>query len=209
MQKSPAGKREHENLLSIIIEELLTKGIKATTMDSLASSLQMSKRTLYEIFGSKDKMIEEALGNFHERLSAQHKDNFQKSSNVMEAMIRSLKITRNWMSKASVMFFRDFDEFFLDKKKKSESHDQRIEEIEKLFRKGAKDGYFRKDLNFKLQLRMLSIQMESLKRMEEVFPPDISLLEAYDGITLGFLRSVSTAKGLDYIDKMNLGNNNQ
>ena len=47
---------------------------------------------------------------------------------------------------------------------------------------------------------MMSIQMESLKRMEELFPPDITLLEVYDSICISFLRGISSPKGLEILD---------
>lgn len=47
----------YEELLESITDILLRNGLKATTMDSIAASLQMSKRTLYEIFDNKSQMV--------------------------------------------------------------------------------------------------------------------------------------------------------
>lgn len=77
-----------------------------------------------------------------------------------------------------------------------------LEKFLVVFQKGARQGFFRKDVNFALQYRLLWIQMESLKRMEEFFPPDISLLEAYDSICISFLRAISTSKGLEILEKV-------
>ena len=38
-----------------------TYGVKAVTMDSLASHIGMSKRTIYENFSEKDEILEEVL----------------------------------------------------------------------------------------------------------------------------------------------------
>lgn len=204
MGKESQEVKEYDKLLGFIAEQLLRKGIKATTMDSLATELQMSKRTLYEIFESKENMVDRALKNFHDKLAASHRQIFESSDNIMEAMTRILASTRNWMSHASVNFFRDIDEYFAASKRKKEAEDCRYAEMEKIFSEGAREGFFRKDINFLISCRLLTIQMESLKRMEELFPPDITLLEAYDSISIGFLRSISSQKGLEYLDNMKL-----
>ena len=38
-----------------------TYGIKAVTMDSLASHLGMSKRTIYEVFSDKDELLDGSI----------------------------------------------------------------------------------------------------------------------------------------------------
>ena len=49
------------NLVTRIYPLLIKKGVKNLTMDFVAKSLGMSKRTLYEIFGSKEDMIIETM----------------------------------------------------------------------------------------------------------------------------------------------------
>ena len=49
-------------------------------------------------------------------------------------------------------------------------------------------------------MRMMKVQMESVKRMEELFPPDITLLQIYDSISLGFLRSIASPAGMKLLD---------
>ncbi len=65
---------------------------------------------------------------------------------------------------------------------------------------GVEQGVFRQDVNYPITLRMMSIQMESLKRMEEFFPPDVKLQDALDTIIVGFLRSIASPKGMEILD---------
>lgn len=65
---------------------------------------------------------------------------------------------------------------------------------------GVRQGVFRDDVNYEIIIRLFRIQMESLKRMEGFFPKDISLVEAYNAISLGMLRSIATPKGMEVID---------
>lgn len=188
-------------LLESITAILMKNGLKATTMDSIATALQMSKRTLYEIFESKSVMVREVMSSLHRRLCEKHKEIFQSSSNVLEAILLSFLHHRDLMSEANVAFFRDMDSHFSDARIHSDdSRKHYHEDLVSLMRQGVKEGYFRKDINYMVQCRMMSIQMESLKRMEELFPPDITLLEVYDSICISFLRGISSPKGLEILD---------
>lgn len=203
MTKEEMHPEAYEKLVNSIEELLLTQGLKATTMDSIAASLQMSKRTLYEIFGSKNEMIYSVLEASHKRHGAELKEIFTQSSNVMEGLLRGFLYHRDEMRKVNVGFFRDLDSLFADARDHSTFHKtEALNRFLPVYEKGVKQGYFRKNLNFILHCRLLWIQMESLKRMEEFFPADISLLEAYDTISISFLRTIATPKGLAILDNV-------
>ena len=202
MKKEEIDLQQYSKILECIMKALMKTGVKATTMDSIASSLQMSKRTLYEIFGSKEEMFLEAHKFFHKKMALALKDIFETSDNVMEAIIKCFLFNRDLMSNVNADFIRDIEQ--LAKKGEMISQDNHRHHYQNLYdvlSKGVKEGYFRDDVNLKVQCRMLSLQMESLKRSVELFPEDISLLEIYDSIIIGFLRGISSSKGLEEIEK--------
>ena len=43
--------------------------------------------------------------------------------------------------------------------------------------------------------------MESLKRFEQTFPSDITLLDVYDTVCVSFVRGIASEKGMKVIDK--------
>lgn len=202
MKREEIDIQHYNHLLDCIIDALKKNGLKSTTMDSLACSLQMSKRTLYEIFVSKETMFKEAVNHYHQKMGTVFKSFFAESSNIMEAILKSFLYHRDLMSNVSVEFVRDINEMV--KKEYSNNETARSEHYQNLvliLNKGMMEGYFRKDINLNVNCRMLIIQMESLKRMEELFPDDISLLEVYDNIILSFLRGICTPKGLEQLEK--------
>lgn len=130
------------------------------------------------------------------------KEIFLNASNVMEGILKGFFAHRDLMRQTNVNFFRDLDSLFAESRTESNSAKLSfLDNYVKVLEKGAEEGFFRKDVNFLLGCRLQWIHMESLKRMEEFFPPDITLLEAYDSICIGFLRSISTHKGLDILDR--------
>lgn len=190
-------------LLDSITDILVKNGLKATTMDSIATSLRMSKRTLYEIFSSKSNMVSEALKTLHQQLSDANKSIIENSSNSMEAVLNGFLHHRDVMEKANVEFFRDMDILYANARKTcNTSKEAYLDNFVSVLKRGAQQGVFRDDINFMVQCKMMAIQMESLKRMEELFPPDITLLEVYDSICIGFLRGIATPEGMKMLDDL-------
>lgn len=201
MTREEMSPEDYESLIKKIGEILIRNGLKATTMDSIASELQISKRTLYEIFSNKADMVNSALESFHKRHTAELKKIFASSSNVLEGILKGFLFQRDEMSKANADFFRDMDSFFAEAKKASEYNNKKfMEGYMSIIQKGVEEGVFRKEINYVLQFRLLWIQMESLKRMEELFPPDITILDAFDSISIGFLRTIATPAGMLILD---------
>lgn len=203
MTKEQMPPEVYANLLDSIGDILMKNGIKATSMDHIASSLHISKRTLYEIFDNKSNMVSESLKALHKRMCREHAEIFESSDNVMEAILLNFVKQRDFLSKTNVDFFRDVEAHFSEAKINSiESKRLFLDYLVAMLQKGVDQGYFRKDINLDVQCRMMHIQMESLKRMEEFFPPDITLLDAYDSVNISFLRGICSMKGLEMLDSL-------
>ena len=180
----------------------MEKGLKSTTMDTVASRLGMSKRTLYEIFGSKDGMINATLDEMEREGKEYVAQTFATTENVMEAIIKVFKHNRDNMRSINVNFFRDLDLYKDKRATYDKTRHARYDEVMKMFQKGVEEGMFRPDVDYGIQTRIMGIQMEGLKRMEEFFPPDIALLRVYDAIIVGFLRSIASPKGMHILDRL-------
>ncbi|MDE6006272.1 MAG: TetR/AcrR family transcriptional regulator [Muribaculaceae bacterium] len=201
MNRADLTDEQYETLLEAIFPVIVEKGPSRMSMDHVASRLGKSKRTLYEIFDSKDNMIQEVFHHQH----AVHKKVFEKifaqTSNAMEGLAKVIAYQQNVFRMLKPAFFRDMDERFKHLRPDFDSrYNKMTHHLEKVLELGIKQGVFRHDIDFQLQLTLLSIQMESLKRMEEKFPPEITLIRAYQGITESFLRSIATPKGLEVLE---------
>lgn len=203
MQRSDLKEEEYSALARKIVPIIVEKGLKSTTMDIVALRLGMSKRTLYEIFGSKSDMIKEALNELERQNREVVQQAFNSTENVMEALIKIFKSNRDRLGSVNVNFFRDMDRLYKDKRENYDrTSNARHEEMQQIFQKGVEQGMFRPDVDYKVQSRIMGIQMESLKRAEELFPADITLRRVFDAIIVGFLRSIASEKGMRMLDNL-------
>lgn len=201
MNRSDLTDEQYASLLDAIFCAIVEKGPLHMSMDHVASLLGKSKRTLYEIFDSKDNMIHEVFKRQHFLQKKKFEEIFEHTSNAMEGLAQVIVYQQNIFRKLHPAFFRDMDERFRHLRTNfDEQHNKMIHHLGKVLDLGKKQGVFRHDIDYHLQLSLLNIQMESLKRMEENFPPDITLIRAYQGITESFLRSIATPKGLQVLE---------
>ncbi|MDE6246393.1 MAG: TetR/AcrR family transcriptional regulator [Muribaculaceae bacterium] len=194
---------DYNTLLERIHPIILDKGLKAATMDIVAKRLQMSKRTLYEIFDSKDDMILKVLSHHADQNHKAVWEIMHTAPNVMEAFIKIFALHRDDFHQMNIAFFKDIDRLYSNiRPEHEENHKKFQKEMLKFINMGIEEGYIRGDLNFPILLRMVEIQMESIKRMEELFPPEITMIELFDTIIVSFLRSISTVKGVELLEQL-------
>ena len=202
MQRSDLKEEEYQDLLNRIVPLMLKKGLKSTNMDFVASSLGISKRTLYEIFDSKEEMIKEVLGAVERQSHDFSVEAFSSSANVMEAMIKIFKYNRDLVGSVNVEFYRDMDRLYKRSREDYENYRlKRHETMLNIFRKGVEEGMFRTDVDYNVQSRIMGVQMEAMKRIEELFPPEITLLQVFDTLIISFLRSIASEKGMKVLDE--------
>ena len=203
MQRSDLNEKDYRELLSRILPIILEKGLKSTTMDSVAASLSMSKRTLYEIFGSKSEMIKEVLAELDSRSREVFAKAFREADNVMEAFIEIFKYNRDFVGSINVDFYRDMDRLYKDRREEYDrARENRHAKMLEKFHLGVEQGMFRPDVDYAVHSRVMGLQMEALKRIEELFPPDISLQRVFDSIIVGFLRSIASEKGMKVLNQL-------
>jgi AcrR family transcriptional regulator len=201
MTREQMSDEAYTDLLNEILKILMKNGIKATKMDDIATHQQMSKRTLYEIFGSKENMVVEAVNLFNRNLLLDNLGYYRENPNVIDAIIMTFVIYRKIMIHLDVHFFTDFEALSPDIRERAADSDREyFSYFINLFDQAAEKGYIRTDINYHLQARILQVQMGLLKRMSEFFPSDISLLEIYDSNTVAFLRAIASPEGLKEFD---------
>lgn len=203
MERTDLTDEQFNRLVEAIFPILAKYGPSHTTMDFVAKKLSMSKRTLYEIFGSKDEMIISVMRQLRHNHNKDIDKLIETSANVMEAMANVLIYHQRMMSRLSADFFRDMDKRYHHIRKEYEENNCKWEEyISSAIRLGRRQGVFRTDTNYRVMFTLFRVQMESLKRMEEFFPPGVTLLDAYNVISIGFLRSIATEKGMKTLDQL-------
>ena len=180
-----------------------TYGIKSVTMDSIATHLGISKRTIYEIFSDKDELLRSVLCWMAEQQKELLKRILKESENSIVAIFRLLEINRDQFQSMSPAFLADLRKYYFDAMK--DSKDCELPDYRnnlQIIVNGIREGLFRNDINPDLANRCLYNLGKSIMD-NEMYPFDqFSRRDVVNNIFINYLRGISTGKGLDLINDL-------
>ena len=180
-----------------------TYGIKAVTMDSIATQLGMSKRTIYEVFSDKDELLIGVLTWMVEKQKDLIKKVLDESENAIAAIFKLLEINSDHFQQISPAFFSDMkkyhNEVLVNKSNKYEMPDysNNLEVIER----GIKEKLFRREINADLVNRCLFTLFRSTMDTNLYPYEKFSRRDVIRNVVINFLRGISTSEGIYLINK--------
>jgi len=173
-------------------------GIKSITMDYIATSLGISKRTLYEVFSDKEALLKECLLKVHHERDQYLKDTLGQSDNVLEVILALFKRNIEALHNTNKRFFADIKKYpkvYEIMKIKQNSDSKNAMDFFKL---GIEQGIFRSDVNYPIVNMLVREQFNVLLNTE--ICDEYSFVEVYESIMFTYIRGISTEKGAVVLD---------
>lgn len=180
-----------ERIILAAVELFTTNGIKSITMDEIAASLGISKRTLYEVFPDKETLLEECILKSQKDGDIFVKEVIETSNNVLEVLLRCYQWSIERFHATNKKFFEDIKKY--PKAYQLMKNNRSSEDTVNFFKEGVKQGIFRDDVNFAIINLLVRDQLDLL--MNSDICNEYSFLEVYESIMFTFLRGISTEKG--------------
>ena len=171
--RQAAARRElKEKIIEAAGQLFAEHGIKSITMDDIAASFGISKRTLYEVFADKETLLIECIRHEMEAEKA-YMQEISESCNDIQKYPRAYEFLKN-------------------------GNNRTTEDAVNFFREGVRQGFFREDVHFPIVNHLLRAQMDIL--MESDLCKTYPFLDVYESIMFTFLRGISTPKGAVALD---------
>lgn len=197
-EKAPEG-TPVRRVIDFATHEFFSKGVKSVTMDDIAHGLQMSKRTLYQLFADKEQLVIaciELLADGERKLAAALLEN---NHNVLEIVLRIIEYRIKMLEKVSPQYIIDIARYETVREYIKKSREQGILRAAKFLRLGTEQGYFRSDVNFNLVLECI------FTRADNYTPPTIyekfNIHDYFINMGILHLRGCCTAKGIEIVDQ--------
>lgn len=202
MEVTPKVKDNRSQLKSRVLEyakeAFNVYGIKDVTMDSIASGLSVSKRTLYELFGDKEGLLLEVVKIHYDESRQFINQVLSKSDNVLDVIFTIYERNVQEIRKANKVFFEEIHKYpsvihYLQTARKEMASITMF-----YFNKGVSQNLFRDDVNYEIIRTAIVEEMGILLRSE--LSEKYSLVEIYEQLVLLHMRGVATEKGLKKVD---------
>lgn len=188
-----------EVILKTAMKAFAEKGIRAVKMDDIAESLAISKRTMYEIYATKEELLYEGVKAFREKRKEKFME-LAKEKDLMEILLKVYHVRVEEANATNPLFYDDLVKYprvlrYLNRVKKNSREDMML-----FFERGVQEGYFRDDINYELAMHLF----EALGRyiQEERLYNKYSIKEIFRGMPLVLLRGLCTEKGIEKLQKI-------
>ncbi len=179
-------------------------GIRSITMDEIAVSLGISKRTVYETFKDKTELIHTCLRDLIRRRDERRQEVISSSANVIDAIFTSMQDGIKAINTINPLFFHDLKRYYpvIWKTLYEENKEKHYNLTYTQLRKGVNEGLFRKDIHIGIVSKLFHEQMNLISD-ESIFPREqYELTDLFKNLMINFVRGISTQKGIDLVDKM-------
>lgn len=177
-------------------------GIRNVTMDDIAVSLGISKRTVYETFKDKSELVQNCIEVLNLKQDKRVNEVIAQSENAIKSIFVFMREGMRVMNEINPVFFKDMEKLYpaLWRKIEKEALAKRYNLSSKLLKRGISEGLFRKDLNIDIVAKLFHTQLNIFSD-ETVFPRDkYNHAEIFQSMVINFTRGISTLKGIEIID---------
>ena len=199
-----------QSLVEILekVRDLFFKyGVRSMSMDDICREVGISRKKIYQIFTSKNDLVEKLLELERENFEIIfHTDKFDGEVNAIDILLMVSKDVSNKFTDISPSMTFDLKKYY------PEIYHKHVEErIEFIFEKirinlmkGINQGVYRDDLSVELVSRLYIRRLMDLHN-PEFFPADkFSFQTLFDVMFDNFIRGIANEKGIEYYEKQKM-----
>lgn len=197
----PISQREdvRHQVIEVATKAFHSRGIKNVTMDDIAHSLTMSKRTLYQLFSDKEDLLLACAQQRDAHEEARVEELMQKSNSVFDFLLATFAVKMHEIEHIHPSFFAEMLKFprvmqYLEQ----QSREREVAAVEFL-NKGKEQGYFRSNVNFHIVYNQLTAGVEIVLRCEGL--TRFTQRELFVNTVIPYVRGCATLKGIELIDQ--------
>jgi len=167
------------------------------SMDELAAKMVMSKKTLYNNFGSKEELLSKCIHSIFRELDKSMMLMYNDDRNAIECLVESFKEIRLFMADLSPIFLNDLQKLYPEMVSSSHTcgFGQFSEKLTMNLSKGIQEGLYREDLDIKLISKYFSFAVFGFYFLHVRSENSSISLNYFETIIQLNLRSLVTDKG--------------
>lgn len=199
---------EKEDLKNRIIlfslDKFMKDSVASVRMDDIAAEMGISKRTLYELFSSKEQLVLGCVLHVHAEVEADMKRRIGETSDIITVSMTCFSMLIKMSKSISYHNFDNIDKFPAIKKFIEEKNRLTLTRVRSFLNTGIREGLFRNDINPEVVVKTVEILIYHM--VADRTEKDLTLEDLVYSIILVELRGIATPKGLELIEKFDISN---
>lgn len=175
-------------------------GVKSISMDEIASTLGISKRTIYQNFEDKEDLLVQYIKYFEQMQEAYVRDIAKNEHTVIHVFIITIDMHREF-DFFNIKFFEDIEKYYPKARKELLEQQKRgIVLIKQFLKEGMEQGVIRKDLNIEVVSFLLQDSNRTFVHASRLSKKTFSNWELFFTSMINFIRGISTSEGIEIVD---------
>lgn len=194
-----------ERILLKAEELFMQYGIRSVSMDDIANSLGMSKKTLYQYFADKDELVEGVVDGHIKEIQGDCMNCRESAIDAIHEIFITMEMIMEEFSNMNPMLLYDLEKFHFKAYQRFKEHKDKflLQIIRNNIEWGIKDELYRGEMNIDV-LSKYRIESILIPFNVAVFPPGKYNLAITSGIIIeNFTYGLATIKGHKLIQKYN------
>lgn len=186
-------------ILDSAMLDFAQRGIKSVKMDDIAKGLNISKRTLYELYENKEILLYECIKKAKAQDEREMLTMMSQHDNVIDIILNIYKIKIEQFKQVTPQFYSDLEKFPKVMSYLEEQHERdRVLQKEFIVR-GVEEGYFRKDVDIDIVIIMFEALSQYVRRtrLYNQYP----VKDIFNNMLFISFRGICTQKGIEVIDR--------
>ncbi len=184
-------------ILQAAFKLFMRNGIKSVSMDDIALSLGVSKKTLYRWFENKDQLVVAMLQEHLDKMEADCCTFCTEAKNAIEELFQIMQMIRQQLAGIHPSVFYDLQKYHQPAWQIWTTYKNKfiMQQITQNLQAGIEQGLYRTDFDLEIIARLRLAQMEDVFN-PEIFPPEKFELQTVQLATIEhFMRGIASLKG--------------
>lgn len=180
-----------------------SRGVKCVTMDDIASSAGISKKTIYEHFTNKKDLLAEFFDEHFRQIDEKKKQLEVKQTNPILLIVLAITYYSLEIRRSHIQFLLDTEKYYPDVYEQKVGNRQKMvaKDFENFIDQGKKDGLFLPDAPTKV-LAVLSHELLKMLGNQKLFPiEEYKDIDIFKDTYLMLMRGIVTDKGRQLIEE--------
>lgn len=179
-------------------------GCKSVTMDDIASSMGVSKRTIYGIFRDKNSLVEACIHSFYEQGRRDVEHILSSDDNVFSAIVSFAQATSQVMLQLRCDFFREVRKYFPDvfATTVQQYRDQHTRNAKNILLRGQKEGLFKETIDADATAVLMTTVTNAMLTSNMFEALGYDRRKMVGNLAYNYMRGISTPKGLKVMERL-------
>ena len=185
--------RNRTRIIQAARELLNNRGYRSITIDDIANALGISKKTIYQVFSSKEEIAEAVLGEMTGSIAARVEEIKESGLDPVAKLRQIIAVVKEMRAQINPVFLEDLQKYAPNLWNQMEKQrEERTMLMEELLREGQEAGLI-KDVNPRLAVLMYLSVVKNLIRPDLIMQHGFSIEEIFDALSEVFIGGLSTA----------------